>query len=305
MDAREIARVMRPAPWIVVVLLAAAGLLIFLLSGGPGEDGASSSSAAEEEHEVAAGTYTPEGGEVERADAVADGEQVQDVGAQDVEEASAVDVAERPHGLLRFLVVDADSGLPLAGVTRLAAERRALRARVGADSTRAAVEIALSPGTYTMVLACDGFDPREIAPIPIASDAPTDLGTLPLSRGSAIVEGKVFAPSAGDAETAPRALRRGAQSLRRLPGDGEHCAGLRLRRRPLTAAVESGGTFAFAGLAAGDYQLWVRDAQDRTVIMRQLQLAPASVAGRVDRAHGRRAGDGQGRRRPTDGGGVV
>lgn len=181
------------------------------------------------------------------------------------------DVGALPPGLLRFQVAEAASGTLLNGVT-VSLESTQRFARFEANSADAVVDVPLSPGAYRIVLTCEGFDPHEADGAVIVSAERTDLGTLYLERGRAELAGKIAAPVAPGSELRVELFGAGRNPCPQCVQEDPHCARCGYGEAFSLQTVDAGQRFDFGALAAGEYQLWVRDAALRTVAMRRLEL---------------------------------
>ena len=191
--------------------------------------------------------------------------------AQTDGEAADLPAATGP-GELRLSVLDAET---LHHLDRLSVRGISEERFIDVDAS-SPISLPLSPGEYELLLLRARYDSVQLAPFSIVPDQTVDLGRALMHRGSGVVEGAVHVPPAGVESRLSVELhgagRNPCNACAGIADPSEPCGGCGFSATKSVLAVEAGGSFAFAALAAGDYYLVVYDGPT-VLLTRKLALA--------------------------------
>ena len=168
-------------------------------------------------------------------------------------------------GTLLARVVDADSGADLERVQlRLQSEARFVDRELSSP-----IELRLTDGDYLGVVRRAGFDPHELTPFSISSGRPTDLGTVALTRGRAVIEGRLVSSARPTDDYDIELYGDGRGPCPSCPAEEEEepqpCPTCGFARELTVREITGDPRFRFDRLAAGEYRVAVRARDDRTV----------------------------------------
>jgi hypothetical protein len=184
-------------------------------------------------------------------------------------------------GRLHVRGIDADTGAPLDRI-RVRAMSDTRFADRSSDRDGEAVELTLTPDTYSVLVLAKGYEASELPPQHIVSGETTSQESVPMHSGSARVLGSVTGdtwptdtlwveltgegrrPCAACAESAKPAEPQQPQHRERKPLD-DCCEQCGYSARYSRLVVPPNGRFVFARLVSGPYALRLIDARERTV----------------------------------------